>query len=169
MQRRSVVALLIAASAVAFAPQSLAQSAKSLAGTYSGVSFSMTDAAGKTTQIFGENPRAMLVLTADGHYSAIVMRASLPKFTSNSRLKGTPEENKAVIDGSIAHFGRYTIDEKDKTITFHVESSTYPNWDGAPQKRPFTVKGDQFSYTVPTASTGTGSAEVIWKRMKPAL
>lgn len=169
MQRRSVVALLIAASSIAFAPQSLAQSAKSLAGTYSGVSFSVTDGAGKTTQVFGENPRAMLVLTADGHYSAIVMRASLPKFTSNSRLKGTPEENKAVIDGSIAHFGRYTIDEKDKTITFHVESSTYPNWDGAPQKRPFTVKGDQLSYTVPTSSTGPGSAEVIWKRMKPAL
>jgi hypothetical protein len=169
MQRWALLALAIAAPFMASAPDALAQSAKSLAGTYSGVSFSVTDGAGKTTQIFGENPRAMLVLTPDGRYSAIVMRASLPKFAANSRVKGTPEENKAVVEGSIAHFGRYTIDEKDKSITFHVESSTFANWDGAPQKRPLTVKGDQLSYKVPTASTGTGSAEVIWKRIKPAL
>ena len=169
MQRRTLLALAIAASSLAVAPHSLAQSAKALAGTYSGVSFSMTDGAGKKTQIFGENPRAMMVLTPDGRYSIIVMRASLPKFASNARPKGTPEENKAVVDGSIAHFGRYTIDDKDSTITFHVESSTFPNWDREAQKRPFTLKGDELSYKVPTASTGTGSAEVIWKRMKPAL
>jgi hypothetical protein len=169
MKTRTFIALALAAPILASAGPSLAQSAKSLAGTYSGVSFSVTDGAGKTTQIFGENPRAMLVLTPDGRYSSIVMRASLPKFASNSRVKGTPDENQAVVEGSIAHFGRYTIDEKDKSITFHVESSTFPNWDGAPQKRPFTVNGDQFTYTVPTASTGTGSAEVTWKRMRPAL
>jgi Lipocalin-like domain len=169
MERRTLLAIAISASFLAAAPQTLAQSAKSLAGTYAGVSFSTTDAAGKTTQIFGENPRAMMVLAPDGRYSIIVMRATLPKFASNSRLQGTPEEIKAVVDGSIAHFGRYTVDEQDQSITFHVESSTYPNWDGAPQKRPFSVKGDEFSYKVPTASTGTGSAEVTWRRMKPAL
>jgi hypothetical protein len=169
MQSRTLLAVAMAAPFLAYAPQSLAQSVKSLAGTYSGVSFSMTDSAGKKTQIFGENPRAMLVLTPDGRYSAIVMRASLPQFASNARPKGTPEENKAVVEGSIAHFGRYTIDEKDKTITFHVESSTFPNWDGKPQKRPFTVKGDELSYKVPTASTGTGTAEVVWKRIKSGM
>jgi hypothetical protein len=169
MRTRTVVALAIAAPFLASATHVFAQSANSLAGTYAGVSFSQTDAAGNTTQIFGDDPRAMMVLTTDGRYSIIVMRASLPKFASNSRLKGTAEENKAVVDGSIAHFGRYTIDENDKSITFHVESSTFPNWDGAPQKRPFTVKGDEFTYRVPTASTGSGSAQVTWKRMKPAL
>jgi hypothetical protein len=168
MQRRTVIALAIAAPFLGSASDSLAQSAKSLAGSYSGVSFSTTDGAGKTTEIFGENPRAMLVLTPDGRYSIIVMRASLPKFAANSRIKGTPEEYKAVVEGSIAHFGRYSVDEKDKSITFNVESSTFPNWDGAPQKRPFTVKGDLLSYKVPGASVG-GSAEVTWKRMKPAL
>jgi lipocalin-like protein len=168
MHRRSVLALIIAAPVLSCPTIAPAQSAKTLAGAYSGVSFMTTDAAGKTAPTFGDNPRAMMVLTPEGRYSIIVMRASLPKFASNSRVKGTPEENKAVVDGSLAHFGRYTIDEKDKSITFHVESSTYPNWDGAPQKRPFTVKGDEFSYKVPAASGG-GSAVVTWKRMKPAL
>lgn len=109
----------------------------------------------------------MMVLTPDGRYSIVVMRAGLPKFTSKSRLKGTSEENSAVVAGSIAHFGRYTIDEKDKSITFHVEASTFANWDGEAQKRPFSVKGDELIYKVPSPSTGMGTAEVTWKRMKP--
>jgi Lipocalin-like domain len=151
-----------------FAPTPFAQSTKSLAGAYSGVAFKQTDGSGKISDVFGPNPRAMMVLTADGRYSIIVMREKLPKFASNSRLKATPEENSAVVAGSIAHFGRYSVDEKEKTITFHVESSTFPNWDGAPQKRPFTAKGDELTYRVPVASTGAGSAEITWKRMKPA-
>ena len=143
-----------------------AQGAKSLAGTYTNVSTSNIDASGKKSDIFGANQRGMLVLTADGRYMIIIMRASLPKFASNSRLKGSAEENQAVVTGSIAHFGKYAVDEKDKTITFHVESSTYPNWDGAPQKRPFTLTGDQFTYKVAAVSGGTGSGEVVWKRVK---
>jgi hypothetical protein len=162
---------LAAALSVAFlfAPSAFSQSAKSVAGAYVGVAFKQSDASGKPTDVFGPNPRAMMVLTPDGRYSIVVMRAELPKFASNSRLKGTSEENSAVVSGSIAHFGRYTIDEKDKSITFHVEASTFANWDGGAQKRPFSVKGDELTYKVPTPSTGMGSAEVTWKRMKSAL
>ena len=165
------VTLLAAGFSVAFlfAPAALGQSAKSVAGAYAGVSFKNTDSAGKTSDVFGPNPRAMMVLTPDGRYSIIVMRGDLPKLASKSRLKGTPEENGAVVAGSIAHFGRYTVDEKDKTITFQVEASTFANWDGQPQKRSLSVKGDELKYTVSAPSTGTGSAEVTWKRMKPAL
>jgi hypothetical protein len=168
MRRRFLLAVMIAAPVLAAPTIAAGQTAKSLAGTYSGVSFVSTDAAGKTSPTFGENARAMMVLTPEGRYSLIVMRASLPKFAGNSRVKGTPEEHKAVVEGSIAHFGRYTVDENDKSITFHVESSTFPNWDGQPQKRPFTLQGDELSYKVPSASAG-GSAVATWKRMKPAL
>ena len=162
----AAAASLLFASLVLAAGNVAAQGAKSVAGTYTPVSVVTIDASGKRSDIFGPNPRGMLVLTADGRYSIILMRASLPKFSSNSRVKGTAEENQTVVAGSIAHFGKYTIDDKDKTITFLVESSTFANWDGAPQKRPFTVKGDEFKYTVAAVSGGTGSGEVVWKRMK---
>ena len=152
-----------------FAPAAYGQSAKSMAGTYAGVAFKQMDPSGKSNDVFGASPRALRVLTADGRYSIIVMRGDLPKMTSNSRLKGTAEENRAVVAGSIGHFGRYTVDDKDKTITFHVEASTFANWDGQSQKRPFSVRGDELTYKVPASSTGMGSAEVTWKRMKPAL
>lgn len=169
MQRRTVLALATAAPLLACASIAAAQSTKRLAGVYSGVSFANTDAAGNTMQVFGDNPKAMMILTSDGRYSIVVMRSDLPKFASKVRIKGTPEEYRAVVDGSIAHFGRYTVDEKDQSIVFHVEHSTFPNWDGQAQKRPFKLSGDQLSYTVPTASTGRGSAAVTWKRIGPGL
>lgn len=167
MRRRFVLAFVIAAPVLAVSTTALGQSTKGIAGTYAGVSFMTTDASGKTTPIFGDNPRAMMMLTPDGRYSIIVMRASLPKFSGGNRAKGSAEENQAVTAGSIAHFGRYSVDEAGKTITFHVESSTFPNWDGQAQKRPFTVSGDQLTYKVPAASVG-GTGEVVWKRIGPA-
>jgi len=140
-----------------------AQGAKSLVGSWAAVSAVNTDASGKKTDTFGPNPRGLLVFTSDGRYTLTVMRASLPKFASNNRNKGSAEENQAVVAGSIAHFGKYKVE--DKAIVFNVESSTYANWDGAPQKRPFSVSGDQLKYVVPVASVG-GTAELVWKRVK---
>jgi hypothetical protein len=80
-------------------------------------------------------------------------------------MEGTPEENKAVVQGSIAHFGKYTVDEANKTITFHIEASTFPNWNGTEQKRPFTVTGEELKWRT-IASTGGATAEVVLKRAK---
>jgi hypothetical protein len=169
MKRRSILAVAFAWPLLGAVAVASAQSTKDVAGVYSGVSFVNTDAAGNTTQTFGDNPRAMMVLTPDGRYSIVVMRGDLPKFGSASRLKGTPEENRAVVQGSISHFGRYTVDDKDQSITFHVEASTFANWDGQPQKRPFTLKGDELSYRVPAPSVGSGTSVVTWKRIGPAM
>ena len=169
MKRRTMLFVLPASVAVAglgIAGDASAQGTKSVAGTYAPVSVLTIDAAGKKSDVFGPRPRGQLTLSADGRYSLILMRASLPKFASKSRLKGTADENKDIVAGSIAHFGRYTIDDKAGTVTFHVESSTYPNWDGEPQTRPFTAKGDTFVYKVATVSGATGSGEVTWKRVK---
>ena len=135
---------------------SAAQSIKSVAGTYTLVS----------TDAFGKDPRGTLVLGADGRYSTIVMRASLPKFASGSRLNGAADEIKGVVEGSICHFGKYTIDDGGKTITFHIEAATFANWDGATQKRPLKVSGDTLTYTVTTPSGGGRGADTVWKRVK---
>jgi Lipocalin-like domain len=57
------------------------------------------------------------------------------------------------------------VNEADKAIIFHIEYSTYPNWNGAEQKRSFTVIGDELKYVVPTGSGG-GVVAVVWKRAK---
>ena len=139
-----------------FAEPAAAQTAKSVAGAYTVIKI----------PAYGDNARGMLVLTPDGHYSIIAGRTTLPKFAAGARTKGTPEENKAVIDGSIAHFGKYTIDDGGKSITFTPVMSTFPNWDGAAQKRALKVAGDTLTYTVTAPSAGGPPNDVVWKRMK---
>ena len=46
-----------------------------------------------------------------GHFMLILQRATISRFASDYRMSGTAEENNAVPQGSIAHFGTYAIDE----------------------------------------------------------
>ena len=121
---------------------------------------------GKKIEPFGSQPRGFLIFTHDGRFLEILLRPNLPKFTANNRMKGTPEENQAIVQGSLAFYGTYkVVSEKEHTGIMHVEGSTFPNWNGEDQKRVWTIKGDELSVTNPTASAG-GTAYVIWKRAK---
>lgn len=141
-----------------------AQNAKGLAGTYAAVS-SVGEVAGKRIDTYGSNPLGLLILSPNGYYSLTLVRTDVPKFAGNSRISGSVEENKAAVAGSINHFGRYTVDGKARTLTFQIVGSTYPNWTGTSQTRPFAVTGDQLKYLVPNSSNG-GSGEVTWKRVR---
>jgi hypothetical protein len=79
-------------------------------------------------------------------------------------MQGTADENKAVVQGSIAHFGTYSISPDGKALILKVEGGTWPSWIGAEQKRDFTIAGDELKYTV-AASLG-GTSELVYKRVK---
>ena len=139
--------------------------AKKLVGTWTLVSNVATDASGKKEEVYGSNPKGQAIFTANGRYSIMITKPDLPKFAANNRLKGTADENKAIITGLISHFGSFTVDEKDKSFTLNVASSSFPNWNGTTQKRPFSVSGDELKWHTPAASAG-GSNDLVWKRVK---
>ena len=141
-----------------------AQMAKDLLGAWIAVS-NVAEQGGVKSEPYGATPQGMLIFEPDGRYGLILSRNDLPKFASNSRTNGTADENKAVVQGTISHFGRYTISAADKSIVFHIELSTYPNFNGTEQKRSFELVGDELKYTVP-AFSGGGSAVAVWKRAK---
>jgi hypothetical protein len=121
---------------------------------------------GKKVEPFGSKPRGSMILTPDGRFSIIIMRESLPKFAANNRVKGTAEENQAVVQESLATYGRYTVvSEKEHIVSMRIEGITLPNWDGGDQKRVWTVEGDELKDTVPKATIG-GASHLIWKRAK---
>lgn len=136
-----------------------------IVGTWTYVSVDLVRPDGAHVPLFGPNPQGQASFDGNGHYILMTARAGQAKFTSTNRMEGTPEENKAVVQGTIAHFGTYTVDETNKTITFHIETSTFPNWNGTEQKRPFIVTGDELTWRT-AASTGGGTAEVVLKRAK---
>ena len=63
---------------------------------------------------WGANPIGIIIFTSSGHYSTQLMRSDLPKYASNNRAKGTPDEYKAIAIGSVANFGTYTVNEQTR-------------------------------------------------------
>ena len=141
----------------------VAQTAKDLVGTWTLVSTDTVRADGSRTPTFGDNPKGIIVFTSDGHFIYLYSRGDLPKFASNNRSTGSPEENKAVVQGSIATFGTYSVAGSDLMIK--IEHSTFPNWLGATQPRTITVTGDEMKWSNP-AGSGGGVVELILKRAK---
>jgi Lipocalin-like domain len=159
--KRHIPGAIAAASILCFAPavltgETAAQTIISVPGTYSLVS----------AGAFGENPRGTMILTPDGYYAIILARATLPKIAAGLRTKGTAEENRMVVEGSLAHTGKYTIDDDGKVITFSIQTATFPNLDGTVQKRPLKVSGDTLTYTVTAPSAGGPPGDTVWKRVK---
>ena len=135
-----------------------------IVGTWAYVSVDIVRPDGTRVPLFGPNPSGLAIFESNGRYLLLTARADRPKFASNNRNNGTVEENKAVVQGSIAHFGRYVVNEADKTLVFQIETSTFPNWNGVEQKRPFTLTEDELKWT--TAASSGGTAEVVLKRVR---
>jgi hypothetical protein len=122
---------------------------------------------GKRIEPFGSQPKGVVTITPDGRFSYILLKASLPKFAADNRMKGTHEENQAIVQGSLAAYGTYTVvNEKEHAVKYHIEGSTFPNWDGQDQKRTWNVKGNELSITNPVTTLGGGVAYLIFKRAK---
>jgi len=135
-----------------------------LVGTWTVISWEQTKKDGTTLRQFGANPTGMAVFDAGGRYIITVMRSDRANFTSNALWQGTAEENKEIANGTQTYFGTYAVNEPDRSIAIHVEGSTFPNWNGADQKRFVTITGDQLTLTIRPPSGET--VDVIWKRAK---
>lgn len=147
------------------AEQAAGSLGQEIQGTWTLVSL-VNEHNGKKTDLFGHDPRGLYIMTPDGRFSFILMLSSLPKFNANNRQKGTDKENKAIVQGSMAYFGRYeVVNEKEHTVNLTIEGSTFPNWDGQVQKRTMIVDGDELRITNPVAASG-GTNYIILKRVR---
>ncbi len=145
-----------------FGGSALAQSARDLAGVWILLSSDTVNPDGRRTPTLGANPTGNLVFTENGRFIWLLLSADLPKFGSNNRATGTPDENAAVVRGSIAVYGTYSLVGKD--LMFSIEQSTFPNWRGTKQKRTITnFTPGELKWTNPTGSTG-GVAELVFRR-----
>lgn len=134
-----------------------------LPGTWSVVS-QYVDQDGKKTEPFGPTPKGTFMFDQNGRFSIVLVSSSLPRIAANNRMKATPAEHKAIVEGSLGYFGTYTVGD-DGTVTMKIEGSSYPNWTGESQKRTMVVKGDELRVTNPVANVG-GTAHVVLKRAK---
>ena len=138
-----------------------------LAGTWIFVRTEATQADGRKLLPFGPNPKGTLIFTDDGHFVHLQVAEGIPKFASNSRVTGTAEENKAVIQGSIALSGTYTVDETVRAFARKIEATTFPNWIGEEQKLKIdSLTADELIYSNLAGSIAGATTLNIWRRAK---
>lgn len=150
------------------AQQQGATTAKQLEGLWSLVSLETVaqDGTRKPGSV-GTNPKGLFIFDRSGRYSNQIFQADLLKFASNNKQTGTAEENKAVVQGTLSHFGTYKVNEKDGTFTVLPEASSFPNWTGVEQPaRKFAIVGDTLTITNPAPTTGSGTNVLTLKRIK---
>src|SRR5258705_12900027 len=121
------------------ASDGLAQGSKELVGAWTLVPITVNQGGQKKIEPFGPTPKGSLIFEPNGRFSITVTRSDLPKFGSSSRVAGTPEENAAIVQGSIAYFGTYSVGVEDNIVTVHVEGSTSPNRVRTDPKSLFTI------------------------------
>lgn len=154
--------ILLAAFLVLASP-ALAQSLKTDAiGAWELVSYVSTAADGSKTENFGATPIGSATFDDKGNFAIIIVKSGLPKFASGNREKGTPEENMAVVQGSIAYFGKYSLGEGG--FVFNIAGATLPNWIGTTQKRGAQMPSANELTLINASASGGGSAEVKFKR-----
>ena len=122
---------------------------------------------GSRVHPYGDNPKGMLVFDERSNYAIQIYKALRPKIASGDKNVCTPEESKALIQGSNSHFGKYTVDEAKNTITFKIDHASFPNWEGADQERTYIYTGNEIKYVVSNTTQGGKAvvAEVVWRRL----
>jgi len=115
-----------------------------LLGTWSLVSFDSFDEKGtKVPNMEGGDLKGLVVFTANGRMSVQYI-TDYPKIASKDRMKTTAAEEKAVAHGVLSYFGTYTVNEADKTLSYRIERSSFPNQvTGADAKRVVTLNGNE--------------------------
>jgi hypothetical protein len=106
-----------------------------LIGTWLQVSIDTVSADGTRRPLYGENPKGIVIYTSDGYFSLMQARVDLPKLQSGLPSKATPDEAKAVIAGSIAYYGTYSLDEANNILSLDIHASTLANFTGNPEEK----------------------------------
>jgi hypothetical protein len=104
-----------------------------LVGTWTLVSLDTTAPDGTKRQLYGANPKGILILDAGGRYALGQGNRERPKSNiaaSQFRLEATVEELRAAMGTFAATFGTWSINEMDKILIWRYEIALVPNNDG---------------------------------------
>ncbi len=95
-------------------------------------------------------------------------RDRTPCALSEPRL-ATVKEKEAAYEGYLAYYGTYEVDEREGTVSHHVEGSLFPNWVGTLLKRSFKISGDQLTLDAIVQGAGESlTSRLIWERANRA-
>ena len=135
-----------------------------LQGTWTLVAADKVLPDGSTQRDYGEHPKGRLVVDAKGRYSLQIFKSERLHFAGENKADGSIDEFRSAVMGSSTHYGTVTIDEPASVLVFSIEGASFPNWEGAIQKRHYTLRGAELRYEVPPRADGSTPVSV-WHRL----
>jgi Lipocalin-like domain len=98
---------------------------------------------------YGADPEGTIMYDSLGNMAAQIGKKDRTRFTSADRMAGSDEEKKAAFESYIAYFGRYRVDERERTVTHEVQQALFPNWTGSKQVRYYTFADRKLTLRTP--------------------
>lgn len=166
IERRSMLVAGTAAMVLSIATPVAAQTPNKVSGTWQMIAATV-EVNGKTSLPYGPEPRGKLVFTTDLHFVEFLHDPRIPRFKSSERGGGTDEENRAVMAGTLALYGRYTVDADGNFSGNTVEGSSFPNWIGdvrTTKELRMVVDGNRMIENF--QRPGGAKVAIIWERVR---
>lgn len=117
---------------------------------------------------FGAEPEGTIMYDSLGNMAAQIARKDRPRFGVADRMAGTDDEKKFAFESYIAYFGRYRVDERERTVTHDVQQALFPNWTGSKQVRYYTFADRKLTLrTPPFQYLGKSvTAVLLWDKVR---
>jgi hypothetical protein len=134
-----------------------------LVGTWTLVSIVNTSPSGTQRDLFGADPKGLLIFDAGGRYVSVATKRDRTEFRSRNREKWTADEYKAAVLGTRAQFGTWSVNETDRILIQQIEGSITPNNESTEAKRSISFVGDELTLTT-TDVAREGSNVMVYRR-----
>jgi hypothetical protein len=113
------------------------------------------------------NATGSVSFSGNGRYTQVVLGGDRPRITigAQDRTAVTPDHYKAIGQGTVAHFGTWSVNEAEKTLTQHIENSFFGG-QGRDFKHSVSLNGDELKLV---ASSGNNDprdlgSTATWKK-----
>lgn len=119
---------------------------------------------GRIDYPYGEKPVGRINYDKAGRMSAQLMRPGRRSTVAPgvSLIAGNAgsEEIRDAVDGFIAYFGTFDVDESAQTVIHHVQACLVPSWVGTDLKRTYRFDANRLVLT----AAATSVLELVWER-----
>jgi hypothetical protein len=160
MNRRQVIGTIGIAAAMQAAPAARER----FIGVWRLLRCARKRADGSLDYPYGENPAGRITYDKAGRMSAQLMRpgrrCTVAPGVSFTAGNANGEEIREAVDGFIAYFGTFDVDESAQTVIHHVQACLVPSWVGTDLKRAYRFETDRLVLTAVTTSV----LELTWER-----
>jgi len=165
-----------AVTAISLAPIAAARAKKpGTAGKFIGVwSLVSCEYKDKTTGAvrypYGNPPVGRITYDAEGRMSAQLMNPGRKRVGTpaggggggaTAARDGSPEDMREILNGFVAYYGTFDVDESSRTVIHHVQAALIPSWVGTDLRRGYEFAGNQLILTATTSQT---AIRLVWQR-----